>query len=220
MLDTKVNVPLRLKGDSLRLGLILINLVGNAIKFTDTGDISIGTELLAEDQHTVFLQFSVRDSGIGMTSQQMKKLFQEFSQGDASVTRKFGGTGLGLVISKRLVEMMGGTIGVKSDLGHGSCFTFTALFDKAIGLKLEPPMLAEMIRGLRILVVDDNQGARQNLAGYLKFLTYDPVCVVSGEIAVETLIAADAADSSFDLVGKMDQDQTRFDSTIICTSMY
>ncbi|MEO5333161.1 MAG: response regulator, partial [Magnetococcus sp. YQC-5] len=200
LLDTKKNVPLRLKGDPLRLGQILTNLVGNAIKFTETGEISIITELLQEEKHNIFLQFTVRDTGIGMTSEQMNKLFQEFSQGDASITRKFGGTGLGLAISMRLVEMMGGKIGVKSDFGQGSRFIFTAHFDRANSPELERPIPAEMIRGLRILVVDDNEGARQIIAGHLESLTYYPVCVASGEMALEALVTADIEDSSFDLV--------------------
>ncbi|MEO5334209.1 MAG: response regulator [Magnetococcus sp. YQC-5] len=200
LLDTKKNVPYCLKGDSHRLGQILTNLLGNAIKFTKEGEVSIIVEVLEETQKSVFLQFTVRDTGIGMTPEQVSNLFQEFSQGDASITRKYGGTGLGLAISKRLVEMMGGQISVENDSGCGSRFKFTTRFDRVDLPSMERPMPAEAIRGLRILVVDDNDGARQILAAHLDFLTYPPVCVESGEMAFEALIAAEAAGFSFDMV--------------------
>ncbi|MBF0584955.1 MAG: response regulator [Magnetococcales bacterium] len=130
LLETRSNVPGRLLGDSHRLGQILTNLAGNAVKFTEKGRVSITTELLEEKTGTVVLQFSVRDTGIGMSAEQVGNLFQEFSQGDSSITRKYGGTGLGLAISKRLVEMMGGQIQVESAPGQGSCFRFTAEFSK------------------------------------------------------------------------------------------
>ncbi|MBF0138086.1 MAG: response regulator, partial [Magnetococcales bacterium] len=200
LLDTRKNVPHGLQGDSHRLGQILTNLVGNAIKFTEKGEVSIITEVLEETLESVFLQFTVRDTGIGMTPEQMNKLFQEFSQGDTSITRKYGGTGLGLAISKRLVEMMEGQIRVENDPGCGSRFIFTARFNKLAGLVQEPLLPAECIRGLRILVVDDNDGARQIIGGQLEDLTYHPVCVASGEKALETLVMAETEGSPFDLV--------------------
>ncbi|MBF0155009.1 MAG: response regulator [Magnetococcales bacterium] len=200
LLDTRRNVPHDLQGDSHRLGQILTNLVGNAIKFTETGEVSIITEVLEESQNSIFLQFTVRDTGIGMTPEQMSKLFQEFSQGDTSITRKYGGTGLGLAISKRLVEMMGGQIGVENDPGRGSRFIFTARFGKLSGPALELPMPAESIRGLHILVVDDNAGARQIISEQLLSLAYHPVSAESGERALAMLAMADAEGSPFDLV--------------------
>ncbi|MBF0192157.1 MAG: response regulator [Magnetococcales bacterium] len=200
LLYTKKNVPNCLKGDSHRLGQILTNLVGNAIKFTEEGEVSIVTEVLQETEATVFLQFSVRDTGIGMTSEQLGKLFQEFSQGDTSITRKYGGTGLGLAISKRLVEMMGGRIRAEIESGRGSRFTFTARFDKVDCPAAQSLVPSEDICGLRILVVDDNAGALQIIAEHLESLTYHPVCVESGFAALEALVAADQDEAPFDLV--------------------
>ncbi|MBF0212762.1 MAG: response regulator [Magnetococcales bacterium] len=200
LLDTKRNVPNCLQGDSHRLGQILINLVGNAIKFTEKGEVAITTTVLEETKESVLLQFAVRDTGIGMTSEQISNLFKEFSQGDTSITRKYGGTGLGLAISKRLVEMMGGRIGVENEPGHGSRFRFTARFNKMEGMTTELPIPAADIRGLHILVVDDNEGARQIIAEHLQALTYHPVCVESGAQALEALVAADQNDSAFDLI--------------------
>ncbi|MBF0461831.1 MAG: response regulator [Magnetococcales bacterium] len=200
LLDTKRNVPLCLQGDPHRLGQILTNLVGNAIKFTEKGEVSITIEVLEESQESVFLQFTVRDTGIGMMPEQVSRLFQEFSQGDASITRKYGGTGLGLAISKRLVEMMGGRIGVGHEPGRGSRFSFTVRFKKVAASVTALPMPAENLQGLRILVVDDNEGARQIIAGHLESLSYHPVCVAGGEEALETLAAADGAGAPFDLV--------------------
>ncbi|MBF0272673.1 MAG: response regulator [Magnetococcales bacterium] len=200
LLYTKKNVPNCLKGDSHRLGQILTNLVGNAIKFTEKGEVSIITEVLQETEHTVFLQFAVRDTGIGMTSEQLGKLFQEFSQGDTSITRKYGGTGLGLAISKRLVEMMGGQIGAENEPSRGSRFTFTARFDKVDCPETASLMPSEDLCGLRILVVDDNAGALQIIAEHLESLTYHPICVESGPAALHALVEADQDDASFDLV--------------------
>jgi PAS domain S-box-containing protein len=122
-------IPRRLLGDPLRLGQILVNLLSNAVKFTERGAIEIAAELLEQRGNRVQLRVTVRDSGIGMTPQQLGKLFHAFSQADGSTTRKYGGTGLGLTISKRLVEIMGGQVWVESEVGKGSEFVFTAWFD-------------------------------------------------------------------------------------------
>ena len=128
LIKTDPAVPNMLVGDSLRLGQVLINLSNNAVKFTDTGEIVVSTALVEKSEEKAKLRFSVRDSGIGMTKEQQGKLFQAFSQADTSTSRKYGGTGLGLTISKRLVEMMGGEIWVESEAGVGSEFIFTAIF--------------------------------------------------------------------------------------------
>ena len=125
---TDADVPRFLVGDSLRLGQVLLNLCGNAVKFTETGEIVVATRVKSQSSDGLELQFSVNDTGIGLTEEQIGKLFQSFSQADTSTTRQYGGTGLGLTISKRLVEMMGGKIWVESTPGEGSQFHFTVAF--------------------------------------------------------------------------------------------
>ncbi len=157
-------MPTSLKGDPLRLGQILVNLGNNAVKFTDQGEIIVGVEKLSETDDEVVLQFRVRDSGIGMTKEESARLFQSFSQADASTTRKYGGTGLGLAISKNLVEMMDGKIWVESEPNMGSTFYFNARF----GLLPEQPLSSRAFAGdlhdVRLLLVDDNPAALEILA--------------------------------------------------------
>jgi len=129
------DVPYLLVGDPFRLGQILVNLCNNAIKFTESGQVSINTELVKKDDYRCEIKFIVSDTGIGMTDEQISKLFRAFSQADNSITRKFGGTGLGLAISKRFVEMMKGEIKVESKVGKGSVFSFTANFGYKIGFQ-------------------------------------------------------------------------------------
>ncbi|MDM8553233.1 response regulator [Desulfococcaceae bacterium HSG7] len=128
--DTHPDVPSAIMGDSLRLGQVLINLTNNAIKFTHTGKIVIVAKLIDMDENRVKLSFAVSDTGIGLSEKQIAELFQPFTQADTTITRKYGGTGLGLTISKRLVEMMNGDISVTSQPGNGSVFTFTAEFER------------------------------------------------------------------------------------------
>ncbi|MBF0158789.1 MAG: hypothetical protein HQL58_04635 [Magnetococcales bacterium] len=125
------SVPTCLVGDSLRLSQVLTNLASNAIKFTHRGEIAIAVDRVSESEREVVLQFTVQDSGIGMTAEQLSRLFQPFQQADTSITRQYGGTGLGLVISKRLVEMMSGKIQASSTPDVGSCFSFTARFTRS-----------------------------------------------------------------------------------------
>lgn len=130
------SVPSHLEGDPLRLGQVLINLMNNAIKFTERGEVMLSISELSREQDEVILRFAVRDSGIGLTAEQQARLFKSFSQADTSTTRKYGGTGLGLAISKQLVELMGGEIGVESQFGNGSCFFFTVRLKVAENDKL------------------------------------------------------------------------------------
>ena len=199
LFDVGTDVPMGLVGDPLRLGQVLINLVNNAIKFTDKGEITVGVHKVAEEPEGVRLRFEVRDTGIGLTEEQRNKLFKAFSQADASTTRKYGGTGLGLTISKRLVEVMEGEIGVDSEAGKGSTFHFTAKF----GLQSEQRRLtvsAEDVRGLRILVVDDNASAREILQSMLGSLKFEATAVTGGAEAIGELEQAQLEHKPYGLV--------------------
>ena len=203
LFDIGSDVPTALVGDSLRLGQVLINLVGNAIKFTDHGEITVGIHTLDFEPETksskIHLRFDITDTGVGLSEEQRNKLFSAFSQADASTTRKYGGTGLGLTISKRLVELMDGEIGVQSRLGVGSTFTFTAYF----GLQPEQRVrirLDEDVTGLRILVVDDNARAREIMMAILTSQKFDAVAVNSGEDAIAALEEAQNTGQPFGLV--------------------
>ena len=161
-------VPSLLCGDPGRLRQILVNLVGNAIKFTDEGEVTIRVSLDDENTTHVTIRFSVSDTGIGILPKDKDRLFKSFSQVDSSTTRKFGGTGLGLAISKQLAELMGGRIGVKSKEGKGSTFWFTAVFEKQPEWDKEKLIIPEDIRNKHILIVDDNETNRLVLKEQLK----------------------------------------------------
>ena len=199
LIKTDPAIPTLLVGDPLRLGQVLINLSNNAVKFTDTGEIVVSTELVEKSDEQVKLRLSVRDSGIGMTQEQQGKLFQAFSQADSSTTRKFGGTGLGLTISKSLVEMMGGEIWVESEAGVGSEFIFTALF--GIGQKMEDEQLLPSpdLMGKRVLVVDDNEVAREIFHELMLSMSFDVTLAESGEEGLAKLEET-SGDNPFDLV--------------------
>jgi PAS domain S-box-containing protein len=191
LIAAQPDLPSELVGDPLRLGQILINLVNNAVKFTERGEIVVTVSLAEKMLDRVNLKFSVRDSGIGMTPEQTARLFQAFSQADSSTTRKYGGTGLGLSISKRLVEMMDGNIWVESNYGTGSVFHFTAWFGIGSG-KTKLRVLIPDIAGIRVLVVDDNQQAREILTDSMKGLGLRAESVSSGEDAIRELATADS----------------------------
>jgi len=160
IIDMNANLPHRLIGDPLRLGQILINYVSNAIKFTEAGEIVISAQILEQTDSDALLRFAVRDTGIGLSREQIGKLFQSFQQADTSTSRKFGGAGLSLAISQQLARLMGGTVGVDSEPGQGSTFWFTARLLKAADqsrVVLPDPVP----RGQRVLVVDDNAVARR-----------------------------------------------------------
>ncbi|MEG3639601.1 response regulator [Magnetococcus sp. PR-3] len=164
LFDTDQETPMALEGDPLRLGQILINLGNNAVKFTDRGEIVLSTKVREIEHGEALFHFAVRDTGIGMTPEQQGKLFQSFSQADSSTSRKYGGTGLGLTISKRLSEMMGGEVWVESEQGVGSTFQFTARFVIQANPKPRLIVKEEELTGLRVLVVDDNATAREILS--------------------------------------------------------
>jgi PAS domain S-box-containing protein len=194
------DLPTALVGDALRLGQVLINLGNNAVKFTEPGGEILVRVAVREDMvDQVSLQFSVRDSGIGLTSEQQQRLFQSFTQADSSTTRKYGGSGLGLAISKRLTALMGGEIWVESVLGVGSTFHFTAYFGKQRGVRSQRRLKADAIESLRVLVVDDNPTARDVLHSMLTAFGFQVSSVASGAEAVIQLEHATST-APFDLV--------------------
>jgi CheY-like chemotaxis protein/HPt (histidine-containing phosphotransfer) domain-containing protein len=198
LFDTTADVPQGLAGDPLRLGQILVNLIGNAVKFTERGEISIAVRCVERMGEKAQLRVDVRDSGIGMTEEQLGRLFQAFSQADGSTTRKYGGTGLGLAITKRLVELMGGSIQVQSTPGEGSVFSFSVWF----GLDDSPArrrVVPEALNGMRALVVDDNKSAQEILSDLLRGLGLAVSAVGSGEQALAALDEA-VADHPFEVV--------------------
>ncbi len=196
---TSPEIPVYLVGDPLRLGQVLINLTNNAVKFTDAGEIVVKTELVANNPSLVTLQFSVRDTGIGLTEKQIGRLFESFSQADTTTTRKYGGTGLGLTISKRLVEMMDGKIWVESEYGQGTTFFFTARFGLGREKARERFRPSPDLRGMKVLVVDDNETSRRIFQEMLAAFSFEVALAESAAQGIETLVAADSEDP-FDLV--------------------
>ena len=192
------SVPEFFVGDPLRLSQILLNLATNALKFTESGEIIIGVDCKEQNAKQAMLHFSVRDTGIGMSQEQLAKLFQSFSQADDSVTRKYGGTGLGLAISKRLVELMGGEVWVESQVSVGS--TFHCLLPVLLGDEAEMAPENADLRGLKALVVDDNASAREIFSEMLDGFGLLCDTVSSGEEAVGRVSHALAEGSPYDLV--------------------
>jgi len=203
LFKTAEDVPFFLIGDPMRLGQILINLTDNAIKFTEHGEVIVKTEKAAEfaadAPDKVMLRFSVRDTGIGITEENLGKLFRSFTQADGSITRKYGGTGLGLVICKHIAEMMGGEISVSSIPGKGSTFSFTAIFGVQPAQREKDLMPKTDLRGLRVLVADDNIASCRILKESLESFTFRVTTVASGEKAILELENAPESDP-FELV--------------------
>ncbi len=186
--DPKIAALLR--GDPGRLRQVLINLVGNAIKFTAVGEVALQVQLESEQAGRTRLRFEVRDTGIGIPADKLATLFDSFTQVDASTTRKYGGTGLGLSISRRLVELMGGKIGINSTLGQGSSFWFVLEF-ACRHESVPPPRLASLL-GRRLLVVDDNATNRRLLQVLLEHWQCEPLLADSAATAL-ALLAREAA---------------------------
>ena len=181
-------VPEHLIGDMGRLRQVLVNLVGNAVKFTERGEVAVDVEKQAEDESGVLLHFRVRDTGIGIPKEKQKMIFEAFTQADSSSTRNYGGTGLGLAITSRLVELIGGKLWVESEPGKGSTFHFTAHFGFAAdnGQPRETPD-PEVLSGLRVLVVDDNETNRTILVEMLSAWGAQPSAANGGKAALEAL---------------------------------
>lgn len=199
MFDIPADIPMALIGDPLRLGQVLINLGNNAIKFTAQGEVVFKVAIHEKSEKSVKLHFSIRDSGIGMTQEQQSKLFQSFSQADASTTRKFGGTGLGLIISKNLIEMMQGDIWVDSEEGVGSTFHFTATLDIQQGVISDRLCAKKELGLLKVLVVDDNLSAREILTNMLISFGFNVDQASGGEAALAMIKDADSV-QPYDLV--------------------
>jgi PAS domain S-box-containing protein len=196
---TAQDVPHFLVGDSLRLGQVLINLANNAVKFTESGEIVISTEVYNRENDRVTLKFSVRDTGIGLTQDQISKLFEAFSQADSSTTRKYGGTGLGLTICQRLVQMMGGEIWAESAPGQGSTFSFTANFGMSQEKDKKRFTTPTSLQGMKVLVVDDNATSREIFQRMLESLSFEVAVVASGEEGLAELEGA-SVEHPFELV--------------------
>ena len=195
------DVPTMLVGDPTRLRQILLNLAGNAAKFTERGEIVIRISLEEKRLNAARLRFAVQDTGIGMTPDQSGHLFDSFTQADASTTREYGGTGLGLAISKQLTEMMGGTIGVESALGQGSTFHFTAVLELQRDQLRGPVGTMADLHGTRVLLVDDNAAARAIMGEMLTALGMSVVTVDSGRAAIDLLTEErHKQDGAFDLI--------------------
>ncbi len=201
MWEVSAGVPDALVGDPLRVRQILVNLVGNAIKFTEQGEIVVRVDAGARTEGEIRLKFAVHDTGIGIPDDRKRQIFNAFAQADASTTRRYGGTGLGLAISGQLVTMMGGSIDVSSEEGAGSVFRFDALFVLGDGLPAETEGASpEALRELRVLVVDDNATNRMILGRMLESWGMHPTIVESGAAALGALAHAVVAGTPFPLV--------------------
>jgi two-component system, sensor histidine kinase and response regulator len=195
-------VPEVVCGDSTRLRQVVINLVGNAVKFTDAGEIAVRVQTESREANHCVLHFTVADTGVGIPEEKRDLIFAPFSQADTSTTRKYGGTGLGLTISTRLVEMMGGRIWVDSEVGRGSQFHFTARLELTDAKEIKVGSIAppEILRGSRVLVVDDNRTNRRILEGMLNRWEMVSVSVEEGQQALDALSGARAAGMPFSLI--------------------
>ncbi len=190
-------VPRQLRGDPLRLGQILINLVNNAIKFTERGgEMILAVTLERELMEQVTLQFTVQDNGIGMTAEQLQRLFQSFSQADSSITRRYGGSGLGLLISKRLSELMGGQLTVESQIGIGTTFSLTLPLTRQ-PIQHLPPIAHPAPTPLRVLVVEDHPISRMVYQEQFESLGIRPILATSAE---EALTLIHAPQNDYDLL--------------------
>jgi len=198
--DVREDCPIYVRGDPGRLRQVLVNLAGNAVKFTDRGEVVIQVEPVSETEAHALVRFTVRDTGIGIPPEQQATLWERFVQADGSTTRKYGGTGLGLAISRQLVEMMGGTIGVESQPGVGSTFWFTVPFDTRAEPRSIPLAAPEELVGLRVLAIDDNATSRTILTKVLLRFGCEAEAVATGARALERLRSAALAGIPYRIV--------------------
>ncbi len=201
ILDLSENVHDYYVGDPVRLRQVLFNLIGNAIKFTDEGEVKLEVKLKSQDAKTACLEFAVIDTGIGIPEEKLQNLFKSFSQADSSTSRKFGGTGLGLAISKSLVEMMQGKIGVKSVSGKGSTFSFSIRLEKSNSeIHQSDTDIHPRLKDKNILIADDNQTNRNILTGLLHHLSIRHEQASSGEESYRKILENSGTDRAFDIV--------------------
>jgi PAS domain S-box-containing protein len=196
MCEIPGDVPAMVRGDPVRLRQVLVNLVGNAVKFTERGEVLVKVRVLARSSPQVDVVFTVWDTGIGIPGEHMEKLFQPFSQVDASMTRRFGGTGLGLAICRRLVELMGGGISVESEVGRGSSFSFVLRLQEIATDAPDQAGRPGELRGRRILIVEDNATSRRILSAVVRHWGLEAVAVDSAASALAQLGGADRFDAA------------------------
>ena len=192
-------VPRFLLGDPLRLGQVLLNLAGNAVKFTESGSVVIRSELLREDADGLQVRFEVRDTGIGIEPEPLAGLFEAFAQADTSITRRFGGTGLGLAISRRLVTAMGGDMIVESEGGVGSTFAFTVMLQRSaeVASEIHEKQALRDLRGRRVLVMDDEEAVRGVLVTLLQGMGAEVDAVGSGAEGLREIARVDGGDTPY-----------------------
>lgn len=183
------DVPMQLIGDSMRLVQVLLNLANNAVKFTDSGEINVNIVRISAKDHDdpITLRFSIQDTGIGLSREQIARLFQPFTQADVSTTRRYGGTGMGLAICKRLVELMGGTISVRSKLNEGSVFSFTAQFIRRTRSLPAPGNIADSLSQLHAVILEQDVNNREIICDYLTSWQITTTVVTNEHQAIEKL---------------------------------
>ena len=184
------NIPEVLVGDSVRLHQIILNLVGNAVKFTMHGKITVDVKMIHEDDHKVTIQFSVTDTGIGISKDNIDKIFDNFQQASSNTSRLYGGTGLGLAIVKQLVEPQGGTVNVKSKVDEGSTFSFILDFMKTKAIAASETELIELdseIKNIKVLVVEDMSLNQLLMRTVLDDFGFECEIASNGKIAIEKL---------------------------------
>ena len=196
--DVPAALPTAVRGDDGRLRQVLFNLVGNAIKFTETGEVGVAVERVERDGDEAVVHVAVHDTGIGIDGEAARRVFDHFQQADGSTTRKYGGTGLGLAISRQLIELMGGAIDLESEPGSGTRFTFTVRLE-ALGTACRPSSRAGALAGHRILIVDDNETNREILEHQTRAWGAIPTSVEGAEAALAHVTAAASANAPVEL---------------------